>query len=180
MNDLSMHIMDIVYNSLRAQATVVNIEINYNSTSDNLAVTICDNGTGIEESMLETINDPFSTSRTTRKVGLGISLFELSVKQADGSLTIESEKHVYTRVKATMKKSHIDCLPLGDIGEMVYLLTINNEGCEIIVDISYDDVAFKYDSREIKATVGEAISSDINVINWIKDFVNENMKEIGY
>ncbi len=178
MNELVLHIMDIVYNSIRAKATIVNIELNYQSETDLLTVTIVDNGTGIKQEELDQVSNPFNTSRKTRKVGLGISLFELSAIQADGSLRIESEYSKYTKVVAKMKKNHIDCLPIGNVGETIYLLSVANEACEIMFKYIHDDYEFKYDTREVKEIVGNDLTSNIEVINWIKDYINENM-EVG-
>ncbi len=179
MNDLSMHIMDIVYNSIKAHASLVEIAINYTSKNDILKITIYDNGDGIDQTILNDVKSPFTTSRSTRSVGLGISLFELSAKQANGSLDITSELGEYTKVEVVMEKGHIDCLPYGNIGEAIYLLTINNEGCEIVLQCCYDDNCFKYDSAEVREIVGDNLISDIEVIEWIKAYVNENMQEIN-
>ncbi|MFV0425080.1 MAG: ATP-binding protein [Bacilli bacterium] len=179
MNDLSMHIMDIVYNSIKAKATLVEINLNYNTNSDILLIEIKDNGTGIEEERLNDITSPFTTSRTTRKVGLGLSLFKLTAKQADGNLKITSEFGKYTQVTVTMKKSHIDCIPIGNLGEAIYLLTINDTNCEIKYSSSVNQKSFTYDSIEIKELVGDEIKVNLDVIEWIKSYINENNREIG-
>ncbi len=174
MNELVLHIMDIVYNSIAADATLVTIDIEY-LTNGYLRITVLDNGNGIEKSQLLEVKSPFKTSRTTRKVGLGISLLELSANQADGELVLESEFGKFTKVTATMDTNHIDCLPMGDLGECIYLLTVASDRCEIVMHYQYLGEQFTYDSREIKEIVGDDLKSNYEIITWIKNYINENI-----
>ena len=119
MKELSLNILDIVENSTKAKAELVKIEI-YES-DELLSITITDDGTGMDEETLKSVTDPFYTTRTTRKVGMGIPLFRLAVQQTGGEFSIESThvdvdaKNHGTEVRAIFNKTHIDFTPLGDI-----------------------------------------------------------------
>ncbi len=177
MNELVLHIMDIVYNSIAACATLVTIDIErYNNNF--LRISVLDNGNGIDKTTLLEVKNPFHTSRTTRKVGLGLSLFELSCTQANGKFDVESEVGKFTKVSASMDTSHIDCLPMGDIGECIYLLSVASDNCEIVFNYKVSETVFTYDSREIKNLVGNDLKTNFEVIKYIKDYVNENISNM--
>jgi len=112
MQDLSLHILDIIENSINAGAKRVEIMINEDLEKDILSIEIKDNGEGIDRETLEKVLDPFYTTRTTRRVGLGLSLLSQSAKEAEGDISIKSEKGVGTAVHAYFKHSHIDRRPL--------------------------------------------------------------------
>lgn len=173
MTELVLHIMDIVYNSIRACATLVTINIKVEG--ELLYITVLDNGSGIKAEDFEKVKNPFMTSRNTRKVGLGISLFELSAQNANGSLEIESEYGEYTKVSVVMEKNHINCLPMGDLGECIYLLSVADDNCEIRFVFENGEKQFVYDSREIKEIVGNDLKSNYEIITWVKEYINENI-----
>ncbi len=118
MKDLSLHILDIVQNAIKAKATAIDIIV---QDKDNKAldISIIDNGTGITPEMLATIDDPYTTSRTTRKVGLGIPLFKQNAERTGGHLHITSELGKGTELTAQFHQNNIDCLPLGDVSGVV-------------------------------------------------------------
>ncbi len=173
MNEVVLHIMDIVYNSIRANASLVTINISFRKNI--LCVEIIDDGDGIDSVLLKDIKSPFKTSRTTRNVGLGISLFELSAKLANGKLDVTSQVNKFTKVYVEMDYSHIDCIEMGDLGETIYLLSIASNDCEIKFNYSKNGKEFTYDSKEVKDMVGSSIVSDYEVITWIKEYINENI-----
>jgi len=114
MEDLSLHILDIVENSLRAGAKDVEIIVKEDQEADSLEIEIIDDGPGIDAPMLEKVLDPFFTTKSVRKVGLGLSLFREAARAAGGELIIESEPGKGTRVNVSMQHSHVDRQPLGD------------------------------------------------------------------
>lgn len=177
MRELSLHIMDIIQNSLAASANFIEITIDENIIKDYLKIEIKDNGKGIDREMLAHIRDPFVTTRTSRRIGLGISLFEAACIRCEGSLSIDSEPGIGTTLTALMKYSHIDRAPIGKIEDTIMSLLL------------YPDINFKYmhifnedqfifDTREIKKIVGEDLNVQ-EIIFWIRDYIIEGVKEIG-
>lgn len=118
MQTLSDHILDIAQNSIRAQASRVEIDLQENATEDSLVITIKDNGCGMDEAIVAKVTDPFFTSRTVRKVGLGIPLFKQNAEATGGNLKIESKTGEGTIIEAKFGLSHWDRPPMGDIAEV--------------------------------------------------------------
>ena len=111
--------MDVAQNSVRAEADLVRITVTESEKEDTLTIRIADNGCGMTEEQVQQVIDPFFTTRTTRKVGLGVPLFKLSAEQTGGSFDIQSEKGVGTTTTASYVKSHVDMTPLGDINSKI-------------------------------------------------------------
>ena len=125
MRDLSLHILDLMQNSIRAQATVVSLSVLLKENGI-LSIIIEDDGTGMSEELLARVTSPFATTRTTRKVGLGIPMMAENCRLAGGDLSIESTLGAGTKLTATLDTSSIDCLPLGDLpGTVTTLVTMN-------------------------------------------------------
>lgn len=183
MKDLSLHILDLSQNSISAGAALVQITIDEDLNADRLTICIDDNGKGMDKDFLEKVKDPFVTTRTSRKVGLGIPLMLAACRRCEGNLVIESEKDVGTRLTATFKHSHIDRAPMGDMAEtMLSLILAGSEGNRL-VDFVYnhkiDSRVFHMDTREIRAALGGSISlGEPDVLMWIKDFINEGLANL--
>lgn len=150
MEDISLHILDIAENSIGAGATLIKISIIEDSKNDLLLVEIEDNGKGIHEELIKKVLDPFYTTRTTRKVGLGLSLLAQSAKEADGDMSIKSEKDAGTVVSAYFKHSHIDRKPLGNIADTMLVLITGNPDRDFLFTYRKDDFEYMLDTREIK------------------------------
>jgi len=180
--DISLHILDIVENSVRAKADLIEISMALDKMKDTLTVSIADNGHGMSEEMLLRVRSPFTTSRTTRNVGLGIPLFAASCEKTGGSLDLTSTVNVGTTVVATYRYSHIDRPPLGDIAETVYTLTLLNPDIDFALTAKNADDAFVYDTREIKATLDGLPITHPNVLGFIREFLQDGIKQIfgGY
>lgn len=149
MKNLSLHILDIVQNSLRAQSSVIRINVNENENKNLLAIDIADDGNGIKTELLNEVISPFYSSRKTRKVGLGLSLFKQNTELANGNFSINSEKSKGTIVSAIMQLNHLDRLPLGDITGVIVQLIISNEEVRIIYNHSTEYHSFTIDSLEL-------------------------------
>ncbi|SKA94478.1 Histidine kinase-, DNA gyrase B-, and HSP90-like ATPase [Caloramator quimbayensis] len=177
MRELSLHIMDIIENSISAKATLICLEIIEDKNSDILKIIIKDNGCGIDEKDIEKVKDPFVTSRKTRKVGLGIPLFEAACLRCEGRLDIKSAKDKGTEIEAVMKYSHIDRAPLGRIEDTIMSVLLYPQ-----VDILYKHIVnekeFNFDSREIKKVIGEDLTLP-DILQWIKQYIKEGIDEIG-
>jgi len=122
MEDLSLHILDIVENSLRANATAVAIRLTENTTSDTLVLEVIDDGEGMDEEAVRNSLDPFYTTKSGKRVGLGLPFLAQSAEEAEGSLRVESTAGKGTRITAVFKRSHIDRKPLGNLEETVRTL----------------------------------------------------------
>lgn len=177
MREISLHILDIVQNSITAGASFVTIEIDELKDVDALKIIIKDNGCGIESEMLKNITDPFVTSRKSRKVGLGLSLFKDACERCEGTLEIKSKVNIGTTVMAVMKYNHIDRPPIGRIEDTLISLFMTSN-----VDFQYihrvDDKEFICDTKEIKKIVGEDLNQ-ADILSWIKEYITDNIQEIG-
>ena len=180
MKDLSLHILDLSQNSISAGASLVQITVNEDTEADRLVITIEDNGKGMDKDLLLRVKDPFVTTRTSRRVGLGIPLMLAACRRCEGDLVIESEENVGTKLAATFKHSHIDRAPMGDMAEtMLSLILAGSEKSEA-VDFVYrhiiDNSDFCMDTRELRKVLGSDVTlGEPEVIMWIKDYINEGL-----
>src|SRR5512140_994843 len=130
MEDISLHILDIAENSITAGATLVGIRLIDRRDENSFVVEIEDNGKGMTEDLVKKALDPFFTSRTTRNVGLGLSLLAQSARETGGDITIKSTAGTGTIVTAQFRPAHIDMKPLGDITETLIVLIAGNPGVD--------------------------------------------------
>ena len=150
MEDLSLHILDIVENSIAAGAKNIEIKIIEEQKKDLLTIEIIDDGKGMDEKTLKKVLDPFYTTRNTRKVGLGLPLLAQSAEESGGSIKIESEPRKKTTVKATFGYSHIDRKPLGDVGETLKVLIAGNPDIDFIFEYQKDGIKNSLDTKGLK------------------------------
>ena len=150
MNELSLHILDIVQNSIKANATLVKIIIKEDRVNNVYTIIIEDNGHGMNEKTLSEVDDPFFTTRTTRKVGMGVSLFKMACEMTEGSFKIESKVDEGTKVTAIFKNDHIDRAPLGSIEETISILILNDKNIDIYYEHIVDNKEYVFDTREVK------------------------------
>jgi hypothetical protein len=178
MKDLSLHILDIVQNSVAAGASLIEIKIVENPVDDKYELMIKDNGKGMNSDTLQKATDPFFTSRTTRNVGLGLPLLKQNAERTGGKFELHSTPGEGTLVEAVFGFKHIDRLPLGDIGGVVAILASANP----LLDFTYthqtaDDV-YSFDTREVKAELDGLPISNAKVSQFIKEMINENTNAI--
>ncbi len=178
MNDLSLHILDIVQNSVSAGASLITIEVDENVTADLLIITIGDNGKGMDREMVEKVTDPFVTTRTTRKVGLGLPLFKQSAVQSGGDLHIVSEPGKGTLLKATFGYFNIDRPPLGNVANAVMLLVSSNPEIEFLFTYRYNHDVYTFDTKEIKAILGDIQINNPKIIKYLTEMIDENIRNI--
>lgn len=171
MVDLSLHIQDLCENCFTAGASKVLIKII--STSEFYDISIEDNGSGMSEETRQKVISPFTTSRTVRKVGLGIPLFIQTCEQTEGFVTIKSELGVGTIISGRMYKNHFDAIPLGDLTQTIYLLFITNENVE--VGFTYND--FTVNSQELRDILGDVPFTEPSIMEWIKTYITEGISE---
>lgn len=124
MRELALHILDIVENSVSAHAQNITIRVEEDCTTDRLLISIQDDGKGMDATTVASVIDPFITSRTTRKVGLGIPLLKAAAEMCDGTLSIDSRLGSGTLVTVNFQRSHIDRMPLGDLADTYLSLLV--------------------------------------------------------
>ena len=179
MKELSLHILDIVQNSVKAGAEQIEITIEESRKKNRMAIEIIDNGCGMSPEFLKRVTDPFTTTRTTRKVGLGIPLFQLAAQQAGGDFAIWSEPGTGTKVTAVFQKDHIDRAPMGDIaGTMVNLIQTSPQ-IRFLYHHRTDCGAFDFDTREAAEILEDVPLNDYSVLSWLNGYLSEGIREIG-
>ena len=178
MRELSLNVMDVAQNSVRAEATVVRISVTESDKDDRLTIVIADNGCGMTQEQVQQVIDPFFTTRTTRKVGLGVPLFKLSAEQTGGSFDIQSEKGVGTTTTASYVKSHVDMTPLGDINDTIKILIQCNPQIDFVYTYTTDNGSFTLDTRELREVLGDVALDTPDVLEWIADYLAENTRNI--
>jgi len=180
MKEVSLHVMDIVQNSIVAGATLVVIEVEVQHGRDWMRVAVEDNGCGMDEDMLARVISPFTTSRTTRKVGLGIPMFKAGAEAAGGAFTIRSKVGEGTFIEAEYAISHLDRPPLGDMAETMLATVACNENIDFVYRYTVDEDSFVFDTREIKAVLGEDVSLQLpEVMVWMKEYLTQGIDELN-
>lgn len=177
MTDLSMHILDIAENSINAGAKNIGIKINEDEKNNLLTIEITDDGKGMTKEETEAIQNPFVTSRTTRKVGLGIPLLKESAEIAGGRIEIESEKGKGTKVKAYFEYNHIDRRPLGNMAETLISIILFSGDTEIKYSHIKNGNEFEFNTGEIKSQLGAEKLNDVLILNQLKKILTEKISE---
>lgn len=178
MKELSLHILDLVENSVKAGAKLIEITVTEKISDNIISFEIKDNGCGMDKEFLENVVNPFTTTRTTRKVGLGIPLTKLACEQAGGCFHIESTPGVGTYLKAAFMYDHIDRQPLGDIKSTVLTLITMRETTDFIYTHTVNDKDFKLDTRELKEILGGVSFNEPDVRNWLNEYLGENIESL--
>ncbi|MBR2021393.1 MAG: sensor histidine kinase [Clostridia bacterium] len=178
MKELSLNILDIAQNSVTAKSTLIRIDLV--EDAETLKITVSDNGCGMSKEMVESVTSPFTTSRTTRKVGMGIPLFKMAAEQTGGHLTItsKSEKEFPddhgTVTTALFYKNHIDYTPLGDIINTIVTLIQGMGEIDLIFTHKSETLNVELDTRVIRETLGGDIPLSVpDVLIWITEFIKE-------
>ena len=178
MRELSLNVLDIAQNSIAAGASLTEILVKENTVEKTLLIGIYDNGKGMTPEQVENVKDPFFTTRTTRKVGMGIPLFKLAAEQTGGSFTITSQVGVGTRVDALFKTDSIDFTPLGDMASTIATIVSMNEDKDFVYTRSIDGKEFTFKSSDIKKILDGVPLSEPSVISWIEGYIKENSEQL--
>ncbi|MEG0804839.1 MAG: ATP-binding protein [Lachnospiraceae bacterium] len=176
--EISLNVLDIAQNSISAHANRIEITIRIQCELHKLYLRIADNGKGMSEEQVEQVVDPFFTSRTTRKVGLGIPFLKQSAECTGGSFSIESKVSKGTIISAVYCMDHIDCMPLGAIEDTIYTLVIMNEKIDFIFYYEVDGRSFVFDTKEIKKIMGDSSMQNKEVSAFIRSYLKENRMEV--
>ena len=174
MKEISLHILDIMQNSVVAEATLVELTVTEDADSDILKFTVKDNGRGMSEEFLKNVIDPFTTSRTTRKVGMGIPLLKLAAEKTGGRIEISSVIGQGTEITAVFGLSHIDRQPLGDMAETILGIVTSYTEVDFVYKHNINGREFILDTREIKEILGGVSLKEPEIVLWLKEFLYEN------
>ena len=178
MRELSLHIMDMIENGLTAGALLIQLTIREDTADQALQITVEDDGKGIEKNMLEKVLDPFYTTRTTRRVGLGLSLFREACLRCGGEFSIESEPSRGTRVSATFRLDNIDLPPLGNLASAFAGLIAGNPAVDFIYRHIVNNREFQLDTRDIKHVLDGVPISDPEVYCSIRGTIQDSLAEL--
>lgn len=178
MREIALHILDIAQNSVTADAQNVGIDVIEDTAADTLTVIVTDDGCGMSPEFLKQVTDPFTTKRTTRKVGLGIPLFKLAAENTGGSFEIKSEVGKGTVVKAVFGLTHIDRQPLGNMAETMLGLVTTYENVNFVYTHRVDEKEFILNTAELKEILGDVPFSNLKVYSWLSGYLSEGEGEL--
>ncbi len=174
MRELSLNVLDIAQNSITAGAQRIRILIREDPQRSLLQIRVEDDGCGMTPEQVKQVCDPFYTSRTTRKVGLGIPLFKMAAEMTGGSFRIDSVQGAGTRVDAEFCTDHVDMTPLGDINSTVSLLIRCNPDLDFEFRRSVGDKELSLDTALLRSELGENVPlNDADVMQWITEYLQE-------
>lgn len=180
MKDLSLHVMDIAQNSIVAGASVIRIIVKIDQHADRISISVEDNGCGMDAAMVEAVVSPFTTSRTTRKVGLGIPMFKAGAESCDGDFELSSKPGEGTYISASYRISHLDRPPLGDMAETILALVVCNPDLDFIYEYIVDEKEYLFDTRMIRDVLGHEVALNLpEVAAWIRDYLKEGINELN-
>lgn len=177
MTEISLNVLDVAENSAKAKASLVTITIAADTEKDLLTIVIEDNGCGMTPEQVSQVTDPFFTSRTTRKVGLGVPFFKYAAESTGGSFTIESQTGRGTTVTAVFVLSHIDRMPLGDINSTIHTLIVYHPDIDFIYTYRYNHKVFTLDTRQFREILGDVPFDTPEISDYIMEYLTENKLE---
>lgn len=175
MRELSLNVLDIAQNSIVAGATLIELVVKEDTVTDRLTLVIADNGRGMTPEQLAQVRDPFYTTRTTRKVGMGVPLFRMASEMAGGEFVIQSSVGEGTTVTATFGLTHIDRMPLGDMAATVSTLIRLNPHLDFVYRHAVDDRLFELDTRVLREVLDGVPLSEPDVMEWIDSNMAEGL-----
>lgn len=178
MRDLSMHVLDIAQNSIKAGAKLVTVSFRKDA-SGLLTMAVKDDGCGMTPAFLARVTDPFTTTRTTRRVGLGIPMLKQSAEMSGGTFGIQSRVGEGTLTQASFDTRHIDCIPMGEICDsLLTLVVLNPESPNFLFEAVSPDGEACFDTRQIRAALGGLPLNEPDIVAWMKESIDEEFKPI--
>ncbi|MDH4230960.1 MAG: ATP-binding protein [Nitrospirota bacterium] len=179
MEDISLHILDVAENSIGAGASLIRITLSEITAEDLFSLEIEDNGRGMPEDIMTKVLDPFYTTRTTRKVGLGLPLLAQSARETGGDISVRAGDRCGTIVTACFKKSHIDMKPLGDITETLVVLIAGNPQVDFLFTYRINSNEFSLDTREVRKELGSVPITTPDVLSFLRDYLRTSLRDIN-
>jgi hypothetical protein len=171
MEDLSLHILDVVENGTAASASLIEIDVAEDPAAARTVIRIKDDGRGMDPEMAAAATHPFVTTRSTRRVGLGLPLLQMAAEETGGSLTIDSSPGAGTEVTAVFRTDHIDCKPLGDLAGTMVTLILGHPQVDFVFHHDRGGETTELDTRELKQQLGEVPITAPAVLNLIRDHI---------
>ena len=185
MQDISLHLMDIMQNSLVVDSTYVEVGITAEKEENLLTVYVKDDGWGMDEETIKKVSDPFYTTRTTRKAGLGIPMFTLAAEQAGGHVHIDSEKGKGTVITATFQIDNIDRKPLGDIAGTITTTIMGHPDIEFHLLLKSDkkdsegnEYSYIFKTEDVRSQIGEVPIDDIVIIDYLNNEIKTQIERV--
>jgi hypothetical protein len=181
MKEIALHLLDLAENSVSAHAQTVHIDVREDFRSNQLIASVQDDGDGMTEEMVKQVVDPFTTSRTTRKVGLGIPLLKASAEASQGGMTITSKPKEGTRIETTFKHSHIDRMPLGDLSSTFLTLTLTHPDVHWIFTYAFTPPyrgsarVFEFDDQPLKEAVSGMPLTHPDVLAYLRSTLQDGI-----
>lgn len=179
MRELSQHITDLIENSARAGARKVEITVEEDLQADSLVVRVADDGCGMSRDVVERVTDPFFTSRSRRKVGLGLPLLAAAAERCDGSVEIATEPGRGTSVTARFRHSHIDRPPLGDMRSTLLTALVGHSEVDFVYRHKANGHSFELDGAAIKRELEGIPLTHPPVLRWLERLLSEGLSELG-
>jgi len=180
MQDLSLHILDIAENSINASATEISIKIIEDTRENILSIEISDNGKGMDEETIQKVYNPFFTTKSCKRTGLGIPLLAQSARECGGDLTIKTEKGRGTTIHVSFQFDHIDRKPLGAIGDTLIVLIASHPEIDFIFEHRRNDSIYSLNTSDIRKELEDIPVNSPAVISFIKDAINAWLISTGY
>lgn len=179
MQDLSLHVLDIVENSIDAGAKKIEIIIEENTKKNMLVLKIKDNGKGMAKKTLSKVLDPFYTTKKTRRIGLGLSMLAQATREAEGSFDIKSKKGKGTKITAKFTYNHIDRKPIGDMAETLIVLIASNG---LNIDFVYKHIKngrdFVFDTKYLKKELNDVLITNSEILSLLRKKILSEIKRI--
>jgi len=183
MKEIALHLLDLAENSVSAHAQTVHIDVREDFRTNQLITSVEDDGDGMTDEMVKQVVDPFTTSRTERKVGLGIPLLKESAEACQGGLKITSAPGAGTKVEAIFQHSHIDRMPLGDLPSTFLTLTLAHPEIHWVFTYTFNPPykgsirSYEFDDQPIKETLGELPMTHPEVISYLRCSLEDGIAE---
>ena len=184
MREIALHLLDIAENSVAAQSKNVSVHVHEDLLYDRLSACVIDDGRGMDAATVEQVLDPFYTTRTTRKVGLGIPLLKLAAEMAEGSFSLQSELGNGAWVEAEFRHSHIDRMPLGDLASTFLTLLISHPQIDWtflyrVTDENRQSRDFLFESAELKSELGDISLTEPEVLTFLRNIFEEGIEAVA-
>ena len=178
MRELALHLLDIAENSVAANAQNITISVNEDIQADRLQMSVIDDGRGMDEATVARVIDPFFTSRTTRKVGLGLPFLKQAAESCNGDMQIHSTPGKGTQVKVEFQRSNIDRMPLGDLASTFLSLLIANP--EINWDFNYVVAGreFKFESSPVIQALAGVSLTEPSILTYLRELIEAGVADV--
>jgi hypothetical protein len=177
LRELALHLLDIAENSVAAGAKTVQLAVEESAADDRLRLMVQDDGRGMSAEMVAKVTDPFVTSRTTRKVGLGIPFLRAAAEACNGWLKLESQPGHGTRLEAEFQRSHIDRMPLGDLAGTVLSLVIAFPNIHWVFNYRVNSAEFTFDDQPVKQELGDVSLTEPSILAYLRRTLETGVAE---